>query len=141
VEQRTQLGIEGGRPVQRRPCGEGVNDVGFGSGIPRGGWLISWTTPTRRRHSGARGGHRGFGWCPHRRLEQRSEQRLAFIAPTLARGRGLGSGDHSRASALLRSGKGKRSSETMTLRPSYVLQASGQQQRSSGSAGRRRGEP
>jgi hypothetical protein len=31
VEQRTRLGIEGGRPAQRRPCGEGVNDTGFGS--------------------------------------------------------------------------------------------------------------
>jgi hypothetical protein len=136
VEQRTRLGIEGDRPTQRRPCGEGVNDAGFDSGIPRGGWLSSWTAPARRRCSGARGGRRGFGRCPHRCLEQRSEQRLAFIAPALARGRGLGSGDHGRAPALLGSGKGKRSSETMALRPSYVLQASGQQWRSSGSAGR-----
>jgi hypothetical protein len=40
-----RLGIEGGQLVQRWPRGEGVNDTGFGSGIPHGGWLSSRTTP------------------------------------------------------------------------------------------------
>jgi hypothetical protein len=43
-----QLGIEGDRSAQRRPRGEGANDVGFGSGIPRGGWLSSRTATQRR---------------------------------------------------------------------------------------------
>jgi hypothetical protein len=37
-----RLGIEGGRPAQRRPRDEGANNAGFGSGIPHGGWVSSW---------------------------------------------------------------------------------------------------